>query len=84
MRFKLIPTADSGTTLRRVYTMADLPAEHQAVVLAYAAKHGRKWKAALANAWGMGTDTAFPDGWALRDIRNSPAWGHAWLDGVTL
>ena len=84
MRFKLIPTADSGTTLRRVYTMADLPAEHQAVVLADAAKQGRTWKAALANAWAVGTDTQFPDGWALRDIRNGPEWGHAWLAGVAL
>lgn len=65
-------------------TLNELPAEHQAVVQAYAAKHGRKWKARLADAWGMGTDTHFPDGWALRDIRNSPAWGHAWLASVNL
>ena len=62
----------------------ELPATHQATVLAFAAKHGRSWKAKLGDAWGMGTDTRFPDGHNLRDIRNSPAWGHAWLAAVKL
>lgn len=64
--------------------MDELPPEHRAAVQAFAAKHGRAWKARLADAWGMGTDTHEPDGWALRDIRNSPAWGHAWLERVKL
>ena len=66
------------------HNISDLPPEHQAAVKAYAAKHGRKWKAKLADAWAMGTDTQEPDGWALRDIRNSPRWGHYWLANVKL
>lgn len=65
-------------------SIAELPADHQNAVRAYAAKHGRQWKRKLADAWGMGTDTREPDGWALRDIRNNPAWGHAWLENLTL
>lgn len=64
--------------------MTPLPKEHADAVRAFAAKYGRAWKARLADAWGMGTDTHEPGGWALRDIRNSPAWGHAWLDAVKL
>ena len=65
-------------------TLSELPTEHQAAVALFAARHGRAWKAKLADAWGMGTDTHEPDGWALRDIRNNPNWGHDWLDGVKL
>lgn len=65
-------------------TLDELPPEHQEAVALFAAKHGRRWKAKLGDAWGMGTDTREPKGWALRDIRNSPNWGHAWLDGVKL
>ena len=64
--------------------MDELPLAHRLAVRAFAAKHGRRWKAALADAWGNGTDTHEPDGWALRDIRNNPQWGHDWLDGVKL
>jgi hypothetical protein len=65
-------------------TIDELPEDHQDAVRAYAAKHGRYWKAKLADAWGLGSDTHEPEGWALRDIRNNPAWGHAWLDAVRL
>lgn len=64
--------------------MDELPLAHRLAVRAFAEKHGRRWKAALADAWGKGTDTHEQDGWALRDIRNSPQWGHDWLDGVRL
>jgi hypothetical protein len=62
----------------------ELPAYAQEAVLAFAAKHGRGWKAALGLAWSNGTDTRERDGYALRDIRNNPQWGHDWLDGVKL
>ena len=62
----------------------ELPEAHQRAVIGFAQKHGRRWKAALGLAWGNGRDTAEQDGWALRDIRNSPQWGHDWLDGVKL
>jgi hypothetical protein len=65
-------------------TIEELPEDIRSVVIAYAAKHGRQWKAKLANDWGTGRDTSFPDGWALRDIRNNPAWGHKWLAAVVL
>lgn len=63
-------------------SIEELSPEHQAAVRAFATRHGRKWKDALGVAWGRGTDTSEPDGWALRDIRNSPAWGHDWLENV--
>ncbi len=65
-------------------TVNELPDDCREAVLAFAAKHGRNWKAKLADAWGMGTDTREPNGHALRDIRNSPNWGHAWLASVKL
>lgn len=65
-------------------TLDELPADHQAAIKAFSEKHGRKWKAKLADAWGMGTDTRETNGWALRDIRNSPNLGHDWLDNVKL
>ena len=63
-------------------TINELNAEQQAVVLAYAAKHGRKWKAALADAWMTGRDASQPDGWALRQVRNQ--FGPKWLAAVSL
>lgn len=65
-------------------TIDELPADSQQAIALFAAKYGRTWKAKLGIAWGMGTDTREPLGHALRDIRNNPAWGHAWLDGVKL
>ena len=53
-----------------------------AAVAAYAARHGRTWRAALATAWSTGRDAAEPDGHLLRQVRNSH--GPAWLATVTL
>ena len=65
-------------------SLDELPADHRPAVIAFAAKHGRSWKRKLGEAWGLGTDTREFDGWALRSIRNTPAWGHSWLDDVKL
>lgn len=62
----------------------ELPDDCQQAIKLFAAKHGRTWKAKLGVAWGNGSDTREPLGHALRNIRNTPAWGHAWLDGVKL
>ena len=60
----------------------ELGPDHQDAVRRFAAKHGKDWKDRLADAWGMGTDVKEHEGWALRDLRNSPAWGHHWLENV--
>ena len=65
-------------------TISELPEKHQAAVLAFAAKYGRRWKSKLAEFWGNGRDTYEPNGAYLRDIRNSPNWNHRWLDNVKL
>lgn len=65
-------------------SILELPADSQEAILVFAAKHGRAWKSKLGIAWGNGSDTREHLGHALRDIRNNPAWGHAWLDGVKL
>ena len=53
-----------------------------AAVAAYAARHGRTWRAALATAWSTGRDAAEPGGHLLRQVRNT--YGPAWLATVTL
>jgi hypothetical protein len=53
-----------------------------AAVAAYAARHGRTWRADLAAAWSTGRDTAEPDGHLLRQVRNT--YGPTWLATVTL
>jgi hypothetical protein len=53
-----------------------------AAVAAYAARHGRTWRASLATAWSTGRDAAELDGHLLRQVRNSH--GPAWLATVTL
>lgn len=65
-------------------TIHELDQDEQQAIKAYVAKHGRTWRAKLANAWGMGTDTREPNGSALRGIRNNPRLGHDWLDRVKL
>lgn len=60
----------------------ELNPEGQAAINAFAAKYGRKWKQRLAEAWGTGADTQEPLGWALRSIRNTPSFGHDWLDKI--
>ena len=63
-------------------TINELTTEQQTAVQAFAAKHGRKWKSALADAWMTGRDASQPDGWALRQVRNQ--FGPKWLAAVTL
>ena len=48
--------------------------EQQQVLQAYAAKHGRRWKSVLSNAWMGGPP--YDDGGILRSLRNShgPTW----------
>lgn len=58
--------------------------ETNATLSAFIAAHGPAWKDALGIAWGKGTDTHFPNGHNLRALRNSPAYGHAWLDVVAV
>ena len=43
-------------------------------------RHGRYWKAALAALWSSGGDADYPDGPALRRLRNQA--GPAWLAGL--
>ena len=63
-------------------TIDELPADVRPVILAYAAKHGRTWKAKLSEAWQTGRDASLPDGWALRQARNK--FGPKWLAAVSL
>jgi hypothetical protein len=56
--------------------------EQLAAVAAYAARHGRTWRYALAMAWSTGQDIAEPGGHLLRQVRN--AYGPAWLATVTV
>jgi hypothetical protein len=56
--------------------------EQLAAVAAYAARHGRTWRADLAAAWLTGRDAREPDGHLLRQVRNT--CGPAWLAAVTL
>jgi hypothetical protein len=55
--------------------------EQLAAVAAYAARHGRTWRADLGAAWSTGRDTREPDGHLLRQVRNT--CGPAWLATVT-
>ncbi|AUX79128.1 hypothetical protein [Sinorhizobium fredii] len=54
--------------------MPPLTAEQQAALEAYAARHGRRWKSILSNAWMGGPQ--HDDGGLLRGLRNShaPTW----------
>lgn len=62
--------------------MAGPTAEQLAAVAAFAARHGRTWRADLAAAWLSGTDAAAPGGHLLRQVRNT--YGPRWLRRVTL
>jgi len=53
-----------------------------AAVAAYAARHGRTWRADLAAAWWTGRDAAEPAGHLLRQVRNT--YGPSWLATVIL
>ncbi|GGI68622.1 hypothetical protein GCM10007973_02130 [Polymorphobacter multimanifer] len=47
-------------------------------LMAFRARHGRFWKAALLTAWMNGSDASEPGGSALRRLRNCS--GPTWLD----
>lgn len=51
-----------------------LTPEQEAALQAYAARHGRRWKSVLSNAWMGGPP--YDDGGLLRGLRNShgPTW----------
>jgi hypothetical protein len=68
----------AAATLER---MAGPTPDQIAAVAAFAVKHGRKWRAALADAWWTGRDASEPDGHLLRQVRNR--FGPAWLRDVT-
>ncbi|MER9125430.1 hypothetical protein NKH81_20445 [Mesorhizobium sp. M0959] len=57
-----------------------LTTEQLAAVQAYAAKHGRKWKSVLRDAW-MGRPP-YDDTGTLRNLRNTH--GSSWLEGFRL
>lgn len=52
--------------------------EQDARLRAFAAEHGRGWKATLLDMWLTGRDASEVDGHLLRQIRNH--FGPAWLD----
>lgn len=56
--------------------------EQLAAVAAFAARHGRTWRADLAGAWLNGSDAREPHGHLLRQVRNQH--GPAWLERVNL
>jgi hypothetical protein len=55
-----------------------------AALQAYAARHGRAWKARLAQDWQTGKDLCAPEGPVLRAVRNQrgPAWLRSRENGV--
>jgi hypothetical protein len=75
--------ADALATADRM--LADLTGprpDQLAAVAAFAARHGRTWRADLADAWLSGSDAGQPDGHLLRQVRNQH--GPAWLRRVTV
>jgi hypothetical protein len=60
--------------------MSPLTPEQEAALQAYAARHGRRWKSILNNAWMGGPP--FDDGGLLRGLRNSH--GPTWLQSYRL
>ncbi len=67
---------------RMLATLAGPSPDQLAAVAAFAARHGRTWRADLAAAWLNGSDAREPDGHLLRQVRNQH--GPAWLRRVTL
>jgi hypothetical protein len=63
-------------------TIDDLSTEQRDAILAYAARHGRTWKAKLNDDWQTGRDCGFSYGYGLRSVRNQ--FGPKWLASVTL
>ncbi|AGS25188.1 hypothetical protein [Rhizobium etli] len=60
--------------------MPPLTADQQAALQANAARHGRRWKSILSNAWMGGPQ--HDDGGLLRGLRNSH--GPTWLQSYRL
>lgn len=48
----------------------------------YKASHGRNWKQSLILAWMRGSDDREPNGYLLRQVRNT--FGPAWLSLVKI
>lgn len=61
-------------------TLPPLTPEQEAALQAYAARHGRRWKSILNNAWMGGPPR--DDGGLLRGLRNSH--GPTWLQSYRL
>ncbi|TCN28624.1 hypothetical protein [Sinorhizobium americanum] len=61
-------------------TLPPLTPEQEVALQAYAARHGRRWKSILNNAWMGGPP--YDDGGLLRGLRNSH--GPTWLQSYRL
>lgn len=68
------PRPKTRTVRRTRETLPPLTPEQEAALQVYAARHGRRWKSTLNNAWMGGPP--HDDGDLLRGLRNShgPTW----------
>jgi hypothetical protein len=85
IRLKLKPGHGGRDQPRKREIMTTRPApnpEQLAALAAFAKRHGRTWRADLADAWSTGRDTAEPGGYFLRQVRNT--WGPAWIATVAM
>lgn len=74
------PRPKKRTVRRTRETLPPLTPEQEAALQAYAARHGRRWKSILNNAWMGGPP--YDDGGLLRGLRNSH--GPTWLQSYRL
>ncbi|MBB5553345.1 hypothetical protein [Rhizobium lentis] len=74
------PRPKTRTVSRTRETLPPLTPEQEAALQAYAARHGRRWKSILNNAWLGGPP--YDDGGLLRGLRNSH--GPTWLQSYRL
>ncbi|WP_088678661.1 hypothetical protein [Rhizobium sp. R339] len=74
------PRPKTRTVRRTRETLPPLTPEREAALQAYAARHGRRWKSILNNAWMGGPP--YDDGGLLRGLRNSH--GPTWLQSYRL
>lgn len=74
------PRPKTRTVRRTRETLPPLTPEQEAALQAYAARHGRRWKSILNNAWMGGPP--YDDGGLLRGLRNSH--GPTWLQSYRL
>ncbi|AGS24575.1 hypothetical protein [Rhizobium etli] len=75
-----VPSPKARVARCRREVLPPLTDEQQAALQAYAAKHGRRWKSILSNAWMGGPP--HDDGGVLRGLRNSH--GPTWLQSYRL